>query len=118
MRISDGSSDVCSSDLWGRVGKAGKIGILLDPQHFVQQEQRVFDGRVIDGHGASFRKSRVDDMSCLGRPSSSGQPAFSLASAFFTMSMKRVNSRSEEYKAELQSLMRISYTVYCLKKKY
>src|SRR3546814_2578797 len=29
----------------------------------------------------------------------------------------RVNSRSEEHTSELQSLMRISYAVFCLKKK-
>src|SRR3546814_8517648 len=30
---------------------------------------------------------------------------------------RRVNSRSEEHTSELQSLMRISYAVFCLKKK-
>src|SRR3546814_4024709 len=30
---------------------------------------------------------------------------------------KRVTSRSEEHTSELQSLMRISYAVFCLKKK-
>src|SRR3546814_5405569 len=31
--------------------------------------------------------------------------------------VKRLNSRSEEHTSELQSLMRISYAVFCLKKK-
>src|SRR3546814_7920450 len=30
---------------------------------------------------------------------------------------KRINPRSEEHTSELQSLMRISYAVFCLKKK-
>src|SRR3546814_8236865 len=30
---------------------------------------------------------------------------------------RRINSRSEEHTSELQSLMRISYAVFCLKKK-
>src|SRR3546814_5844996 len=32
-------------------------------------------------------------------------------------SLKRVGPRSEEHTSELQSLMRISYAVFCLKKK-
>src|SRR3546814_5625495 len=32
-------------------------------------------------------------------------------------SLTNVNSRSEEHTSELQSLMRISYAVFCLKKK-
>src|SRR3546814_10267487 len=34
-----------------------------------------------------------------------------------TVSGKTVERRSEEHKSELQSLMRISYAVFCLKKK-
>src|SRR3546814_6571347 len=33
------------------------------------------------------------------------------------VSMKRIQLRSEEHTSELQSLMRISYAVFCLKKK-
>src|SRR3546814_8338997 len=32
--------------------------------------------------------------------------------------MQQIYSRSEEHTSELQSLMRISYAVFCLKKKY
>src|SRR3546814_9109862 len=36
---------------------------------------------------------------------------------FFTVGRKNGPSRSEEHTSELQSLMRISYAVFCLKKK-
>src|SRR3546814_2845128 len=35
----------------------------------------------------------------------------------FTVRCRSINSRSEEHTSELQSLMRISYAVFCLKKK-
>src|SRR3546814_3860482 len=74
MRISDWSSDVCSSDL-------GTPGVV---QTGVGQD---------------------------GQPTGTiaGQPGDPLA-------VFRVN-RSEEHTSELQSLMRISYAVFCLKKK-
>src|SRR3546814_2944279 len=35
----------------------------------------------------------------------------------FDLTVGRINERSEEHTSELQSLMRISYAVFCLKKK-
>src|SRR3546814_8908055 len=47
--------------------------------------------------------------------------AFALAGAFLAIARLIVrhdaNARSEEHTSELQSLMRISYSVFCLKKK-
>src|SRR3546814_4454519 len=51
--------------------------------------------------------------------------AFSLTAELWTFSASRlllrrpplIGSRSEEHTSELQSLMRISYAVFCLKKK-
>src|SRR3546814_2034948 len=46
--------------------------------------------------------------------------AFSIAairSSLLVASVRSVPSRSEEHTSELQSLMRISYAVFCLKKK-
>src|SRR3546814_4487351 len=37
--------------------------------------------------------------------------------AYLTVSGQNSNNRSEEHTSELQSLMRISYAVFCLKKK-
>src|SRR3546814_3984554 len=42
---------------------------------------------------------------------------FGAALVFFTPALSRSASRSEEHTSELQSLMRISYAVFCLKKK-
>src|SRR3546814_6344178 len=44
-------------------------------------------------------------------------PLCSYASAFFMLRIWRVR-RSEEHTSELQSLMRISYAVFCLQKKH
>src|SRR3546814_6324533 len=50
---------------------------------------------------------------CCGRMSLASMPA--TATGFFMAS--RRNGRSEEHTSEFQSLMRISYAVFCLKKK-
>src|SRR3546814_9978634 len=107
MRISDWSSDVCSSDLRGRItflslclkgsryqapwGAASPNGPL---------RRRVFGMDVPAGGtdaGRTFTPS-----SRVNSPVSSNA---------------LISSRSEEHTSELQSLMRISYAVFCLKKK-
>src|SRR3546814_9534252 len=51
-------------------------------------------------------------------PPSPESPASSITrSAIFSPSLSRTHARSEEHTSELQSLMRISYAVFCLKKK-
>src|SRR3546814_5284231 len=76
MRISDWSSDVCSSD--------------LVEDRFYRTDDR------ISRQGAMTAASTSPARACSMRP----RPA-----------------RSEEHTSELQSLMRISYAVFCLKKK-
>src|SRR3546814_2589145 len=49
-----------------------------------------------------------------GTRSCTGMPAFRLKSSPLT---SLILARSEEHTSELQSLMRISYAVFCLKKK-
>src|SRR3546814_10281915 len=96
MRISDWSSDVCSSDLGEHV--AGGFG---DPVFITG----------IDGHGAplflhygtSLYRALPFSMSCLD--------------VFCVFFLKACRTRSEEHTSELQSLMRISYAVFCLKTK-
>src|SRR3546814_7463839 len=41
----------------------------------------------------------------------------SLREGAYALGMSRLQTRSEEHTSELQSLMRISYAVFCLKKK-
>src|SRR3546814_1727401 len=98
MRISDWSSDVCSSDLaWAAqpldVGPYKQL--LID----VGQVERY--GLVI-GH-AEFSLLVSRKWRCV----QGGYAWFPTAVCW----------RSEEHTSELQSLMRISYDVFCLKKK-
>src|SRR3546814_1194158 len=54
----------------------------------------------------------------LGAPFGQNQPAYARRlSGYPSMHRYRTLDRSEEHTAELQSLMRISYYVFCLKKK-
>src|SRR3546814_1386699 len=73
MRISDWSSDVCSSDLSATSATAVSPAKIVKP------------GAKLPVH-------------CFAKPSEEAR-------------------RSEEHTSELQSLMRISYAVFCLKKK-
>src|SRR3546814_4551457 len=94
MRISDWSSDVCSSDLEGPI-RVGDV--------------------TFDGHMPSFA-SALDDAE-IARLVTYLRERF--AGRRQGISDERVSAlrRSEEHTSELQSLMRISYAVSCLKKK-
>src|SRR3546814_8336514 len=81
MRISDWSSDVCSSDL-------------CHHRHRLHKPGQVRRGRNLPGPGTGTATRPA-------WPEPSGSPG----------------DRSEEHTSELQSLMRISYAVFCLKKK-
>src|SRR3546814_6069754 len=87
MRISDWSSDVCSSDL-----QVIAYGVAGAHAQFARQRQWLLAGL------AHHLVQPFDDL--LGH----GQELFAAR-------------RSEEHTSELQSLMRISYAVFCLKKK-
>src|SRR3546814_1727281 len=102
MRISDWSSDVCSSEV-----------VVLDPRE-CQREARV---------GMAVGKVRIDVQEagrafphapCARR----GKPrGFVIAGQAAVECGDQVVARSEEHTSELQSLMRISYAVFSLKKK-
>src|SRR3546814_7010193 len=102
MRISDWSSDVCSSDLGP--------GLILG---LAQPGRRLGAGLESDGATTSaFGPRRRSSGSRAGRPRASGAVARGLGDV-----LPRGARRSEEHTSELQSLMRISYAVFCLKKK-
>src|SRR3546814_7931534 len=107
MRISDWSSDVCSSDLYvqrqikTRTALAGIAGhrddILIIKQgllKFVSPPANLVKGHI------------------LWKPQIRNQ----LGAVRRRKELLR-HKRSEEHTSELQSLMRISYAVFCLKKK-
>src|SRR3546814_2077392 len=100
MRIRDWSSDVCSADLAG----AAKPKNVAKPQrgHFakaeVEPKLQIAEFRVAD-----------DALLDVGAELS--------ADHFVTGQLVDITGhRSEEHTSELQSLMRISYAVFCLKK--
>src|SRR3546814_5516585 len=116
MRISDWSSDVCSSDLahvvGGGVDVAGQaLQLDADRQAALQFGQQVARLGHREGAGRDEQDMvcfyspvfRVDDSALDQRQ----QVALHALAA----------DRSEEHTSELQSLMRISYAVFCLKKK-
>src|SRR3546814_9198444 len=92
MRISDWSSDVCSSDLPGGTG----------PEN-AGPGDRLSGYR--GGAGAGGGTLGGADMNAARRLIRALRDPASVA------------GRSEEHTSELQSLMRISYAVFCLKKK-
>src|SRR3546814_3625151 len=108
MRISDWSSDVCSSDL------------KLDGHRQVHRMiQHGYKHRRI-GCGLDFRVSECR----IFLESPGGKHADHLCLAVDDILFDKlggvvteVAGRSEEHTSELQSLMRISYAVFCLKKK-
>src|SRR3546814_10510587 len=95
MRISDWSTDVCSSDLPGEGRNRGGRS----------------HGKAPAGGGTNKGATLVSRRRARKR----GQ------GLFVDLAMKAccglASSRSEEHTSELQSLMRISYAVFCLKKK-
>src|SRR3546814_6100708 len=127
MRISYWSSDVCSSDLTlgGHEGKDhGKGAVELS--HNVE--------RVRHAHGVEYgRLGRDQDeiglARCLighvardRRPVDHDKIGAGILAGFEHGGQahrlnRRHGGRSEEHTSELQSLMRISYAVFCLKKK-
>src|SRR3546814_1032338 len=115
MRISDWSSDVCSSDLSVGATQAanGELASRLHLDVFASADQRqnlhldhqhdevpcradLFPGRRLVACAIADVVLQFDDL---------------LVSQF-----AEFRHRSEEHTSELQSLMRISYAVFCLKK--
>src|SRR3546814_6777718 len=92
MRISDWSSDVCSSDLYNVA--------YPDPDGF---------------------NDTIPYRLQFGAQTGNGNPIVNSDNWQFGIYLQddwEVTDRSEEHTSELQSLMRISYAVFCLKKKH
>src|SRR3546814_9392861 len=106
MRISDWSSDVCSSDLTG-TGK--ELAALAIHRHSARSE-RPF---VVINCGAIPQTLVQSELFGYERGAFTGATQRKLG----RIEMANGGTRSEEHTSELQSLMRISYRVYCLKKK-
>src|SRR3546814_4399855 len=118
MRISDWSSDVCSSDLFGllvvvlgliMVGflTAGLIGRTL-----VGAGERILARMPVIRSVYSAVKQIFETV--LKEQSRAFREV--ILFEFQRKNCWSIGFRSEEHTSELQSLMRISYAVYCLKK--
>src|SRR3546814_2647649 len=134
MRISDWSSDVCSSDL-----TVGRVEQLPEKGSFFTKTIEIWNAPIVVTRGSDDRiqafynvcahrgnqvvlteRGRASRFSCnyhnwvyrndgslMGVPDEAN---------FFALDKKKCG-RSEEHTSELQSLMRISYAVFCLKNK-
>src|SRR3546814_10898259 len=92
MRISDWSSDVCSSDL-------KSCATSTACRTFMPRTSTTCSSR----RASTPRATGCGSWTCGGARAKARWPSSS--------------GRSEEHTSELQSLMRISYAVFCLKKK-
>src|SRR3546814_3214149 len=107
MRISDWSSDVCSSDLRDRRQHVGKACALQC--QIAKQQRELLRLRIIC---AAEAERRFDIGQLMA------QPVIEAHLVLIERADQEVGrARSEEHTSELQSLMRISYAVFCLKKK-
>src|SRR3546814_4292275 len=115
MRISDWSSDVCSSDLQlFQLAMTDPREMPLEPAVKTQIGLAVGDSTIGNLGHALHSGGRIAVCHCQTRRTRS----LSLGgSAGFGAALAAARARSEEHTSELQSLMRISYAVFCLKKK-
>src|SRR3546814_6362504 len=121
MLISDWSSDVCSSDLLApfldkqlvRIGGGFRVRPVEEAEIVanVVGEYRLEEGAQ-NVPMDSRRDGRILDQHC-GGDIAEDEMAVTVA----PVEMARGNFRSEEHTSEIQSLMRISYAVFCLKNK-
>src|SRR3546814_5860839 len=105
MRISDWSSDVCSSDVFFLKCTDGQIveifdGLFLFRLDLLGQQDPEL-GELLAGILPRRHPNQMRDTDEIRRRDDGAGPEI----------------RSEEHTSELQSLMRISYAVFCLKKK-
>src|SRR3546814_8248846 len=132
MRISDWSSDVCSSDLiivrqdlGRRLKRILRFLHISFPRHHA-------DLGLASHHRSAFQIAKTEEEQIGRHSGSGGECHLCLAAAKLPAGLDRhvadgklirrnnggqIEGRSEEHTSEPQSLMRTSYAVFCLKKK-
>src|SRR3546814_1562201 len=134
MRISDWSSDVCSSDLWSardiQSWEYQPLGPFLAKNFLTTISPWIITAEAL----APYRTAQPDRPEGDPKPlpylfdemdQASGAYAITIEAHIRTAAMREADQpsyrlsqgRSEEHTSELQSLMRISYAVFCLKTK-
>src|SRR3546814_7806126 len=104
MRISDWSSDVCSSDLAAARAASWRAAIFL--ALLLPRARPARTARSLCRLLGPGRRPHADQPRALHRQSARPQRLW-----------PELLGRSEEHTSELQSLMRISYAVFCLQNK-
>src|SRR3546814_10910738 len=112
MLISDWSTDVCSSDLRGTRLARRHHGLYTQLQGF--QVDDVEQGNI---RNAGRQQGMFDDVGIRYAHILDHQEGSRAHDGRHDLPIDRRCRRSEEHTSELQSLMRISYAVFCLKKK-
>src|SRR3546814_4669657 len=125
MRISDWSADVCSSDLLRR--SCDRVASRPSWERQARADRHQAAGCRQECRTSSSRSYRPCPPSQLSSRTAAGKSAArtvdvpaggAVGTATLCAAASRAPSaRSEEHTSELQSLMRISYAVFCLKKK-
>src|SRR3546814_2568931 len=121
MRISDWSSDVCSSDLYHAIGRH----VLLAQNGLFRPQASAAGQSRAKGAYSAFSACCKLILAHSGRYMPTTSPGkyrerrgmLLPITLTFAATAALLNLRSEEHTSELQSLMRISYAVFCLKKK-
>src|SRR3546814_10904416 len=123
MRISDWSSDVCSSDLPSSTNVSKRAAASPLNRQARAPSITVFDAESGRWFSSSFPMTKARVSAATGRD---GLKEIFMCGPLYWESVTSENThrkhlmqrqRSEEHTSELQSLMRISYAVFCLKKK-
>src|SRR3546814_6213855 len=132
MRISDWSSDVCSSDLAANIlgwidrpdldmrALVGGINLLEvgagRGEHLTARDRvaRHAAAEIMDAAGDLFLIAFAEKVDRRDNQPLAARVQLLVADA---RDQPDIADRSEEHTSELQSLMRISYAVFCLKKK-
>src|SRR3546814_7340670 len=131
MRISDLSSDVCSSELvpaeeydvqFGRSYEEFEVGATY--KHWPGKTVTEFDDHMfclltMNHHPLHLDVNYAEETTQFGKNVVVGNYVYSilLGMSVPDISGKAIANRSEEHTSELQSLMRISYAVFCLQTK-
>src|SRR3546814_4687333 len=108
MRISDWSSDVCSSDL-----DAANRRAYVEWVHAAQDNAAMVRD-ILKWDDQPVSLTHFAESTVRGYRLATSAPN---GPVMITVDSDLQEARSEEHTSELQSLMRISYAVFCLKKK-
>src|SRR3546814_5334273 len=115
MRISDWSSDVCSSDLvfdkYLTFGDAPSDAVMVDNANWLDKLEYI---PFLRDYGAHFSVNRMLSFDSVRlRLEREQSLSFLEFNYMILQAYDFLELRSEEHTSELQSLMRISYAVFC-----